>query len=54
MLVDLALLSYYDALRVQGWTADLAVRIEHEFFGDDAFTEMARKAELTRRARTKA
>jgi hypothetical protein len=43
MLVDLALLSYYHALRVQGWTGDLAVRIEHEFFGDDAFTEMARK-----------
>jgi hypothetical protein len=43
MLVDLALLSYYDALRVQGWTDDLAVRIEHEFFGDDAFTEMARR-----------
>jgi hypothetical protein len=43
MLVDLALLSYYNALRVQGWTGDLAVRIEHEFFGDDAFTEMARK-----------
>ena len=43
MLVDLALLSYYDALRVQGWTGDLAVRIEHEFFGDDAFTKMARE-----------
>jgi hypothetical protein len=40
MLVDLALLSYYHALRVQRWTGDLAVRIEHEFFGDDAFTEM--------------
>jgi hypothetical protein len=43
MLVDLALLSYYHTLRVQGWIGDLAVRIEHEFFGDDAFTEMARK-----------
>ena len=43
MLVDLALLSYYNALRVQGWTGDLAVRIEHEFFGDAAFTEMARE-----------
>jgi hypothetical protein len=30
MLVDLALLRYYHALRVQGWTGDLAVRIEHE------------------------
>jgi hypothetical protein len=44
MLVDLAVLSYYDTLRVQGWIGDLAVHIEHEFFGDDAFTEMARKA----------
>jgi hypothetical protein len=43
MLVDLALLSYYNALRVQGWTGDLAVHIEHEFFGDAAFTEMARE-----------
>ena len=43
MLVDLAVLSYYHALRVQGWIGDLALRIEHEFFGDDAFTEMARK-----------
>jgi hypothetical protein len=43
MLVDLALLSYAHALRVQGWSEDLALRIEHEFFGDDAFTEMAQK-----------
>jgi len=43
MLVDLAVLSYYQTLRVQGWSGDLAVRIEHDFFGDDAFTEMAQK-----------
>src|SRR6266705_6115867 len=43
MMVDLAVLSYYHTLRVQGWIGDLAVRIEHEFFGDDAFTEMARQ-----------
>jgi hypothetical protein len=43
MLVDLAVLSYYHTLRVQGWIGHLAVRIEHEFFGDDAFTEMARQ-----------
>ena len=43
MLVDLAVLSHYHALRVQGWIGDLAVRIEHEFFGDDAFTEMAKE-----------
>ncbi len=40
MLVDLVMLSYAHALRVQGWIGDLAVRIEHEFFGDDAFTEL--------------
>jgi hypothetical protein len=43
MLMDLALLNYCHALRVQGWTGNLAVRIEHEFFGDDAFTKMARE-----------
>ena len=43
MLVDLAVLSQYHALRVQGWIGDLAVRIEREFFGDDAFTEMAKE-----------
>jgi hypothetical protein len=42
MLVDLAVLSYYHVRRVQGWTGDLAVRIEHEFFGDDAFTEVVK------------
>jgi hypothetical protein len=36
MLVDLAVLSYYQTLRVQGWIEDSALRIEHEFFGDDA------------------
>jgi len=33
MMVDLALLSYYQALRVNGWIGDLALFIEHEFFG---------------------
>src|SRR5262249_44779551 len=33
MVVDLALLSYYQALRVNGWIGDLALFIEHEFFG---------------------
>jgi hypothetical protein len=42
MLVDLAVVHYALALRVQGWIGDLAVRIEHEFFGDDAFTEVVR------------
>jgi hypothetical protein len=42
MLVDQAVVHYALALRVQGWIGDLAVRIEHEFFGDDAFTEMVK------------
>ena len=39
MLVDLAVLNYYHALRVQGWIGDLALHIEHEFFGQDALAE---------------
>ena len=37
MLVDLAVLDYYHALRVQGWIGDLALHIERQFFGQDAF-----------------
>src|SRR6266853_567642 len=37
MLVDLAVLNYYHALRVQGWIGDLALHLEHQFFGQDAF-----------------
>jgi hypothetical protein len=40
MFVDLAVMQYALTLRVQGWIGDLALKIEHEFFGDDAFTEM--------------
>src|SRR5712692_797985 len=39
MLLDLALLGYYHALRVQGWIGDLALHIEHGFFGQDALAE---------------
>ncbi len=39
MLLDLALLGYYNNLRVQGWIGDLALHIEHEFFGQDALAE---------------
>src|SRR5207237_10435710 len=35
----LALLGYYQTLRVQGWIGDLALHIEHEFFGQDALAE---------------
>src|SRR5215218_714722 len=33
MLVDLAVLSYANALRVQGWVGDAALLFEHELFG---------------------
>jgi hypothetical protein len=42
MLVDLAVVHYALVLRVHGWIGDLAVRIESEFFGDDAFTEVVK------------
>src|SRR3989454_3455428 len=41
MLVDLAVLSYYHVLRVQRWSGDLALLIEHEFFGLDSPTAKA-------------
>jgi hypothetical protein len=28
-------MTYYNALRVQGWLGDLAMLIEHEFFGQE-------------------
>jgi hypothetical protein len=37
MLVDLAVLNYYHSVRVQGWIGDLALHLEREFFGQDAF-----------------
>jgi hypothetical protein len=33
ILIDLAVTSYYNALRIQGWIGDLALWIEHEAFG---------------------
>jgi hypothetical protein len=39
MLLDHALLGYYNALRVQGWIGDLSLHIEDEFFGQDALAE---------------
>jgi hypothetical protein len=43
MLLDHALLGYYNALRVQGWIGDLALHIEDEFFGQDALAEMGQR-----------
>jgi hypothetical protein len=36
MLIDLAVMTYYNALRVQGWMGDLALWIEHECFAQEA------------------
>ena len=33
MLVDMAMLAYYNALRVQCWIGNMALLVEHEFFG---------------------
>jgi len=38
MLVDLAVLSYHNTLRIQGWIGNLALRIEHELFGQESPT----------------
>jgi hypothetical protein len=38
MLVDLAILGYYNTLRVQGWIGNAALTIEHEFFREDSPT----------------
>jgi hypothetical protein len=38
MLADVALLSYYNTLRIQQWIGDLAASIEHEFFAQDSPT----------------
>ncbi len=38
MLADLAVLAWYNALRIQGWIGDLALSVEHEFFAQDAPT----------------
>jgi hypothetical protein len=33
MLIDRAIAAYQDFLRTQGWIGNLAISIEHEFFG---------------------
>jgi hypothetical protein len=42
MLIDLAVVNYYHALRVQGWMGDLALQIEHECFGQEGPTAKLR------------
>jgi hypothetical protein len=38
MVADLAVTAYYNSLRLQQWIGDLAISIEHQFFGDDCPT----------------
>lgn len=46
MLVDLAVLAYANALRVQGWIGDAALWTEHEFFAQPSPTaEFKRRCE---------
>jgi hypothetical protein len=35
MLIDRAVSAYQDFIRVEGWVGNLAILIEHEFFGLD-------------------
>jgi hypothetical protein len=36
MVIDLTVMAYANALRVQGWIGDLALAIEQELFGEDS------------------
>jgi hypothetical protein len=36
MVIDLAVMSYYNALRIQGWIGDLALAIEQELFAEES------------------
>jgi hypothetical protein len=36
MIVDVAVMAYYNVLRVQGWIGDLALVIEQELFAEDS------------------
>jgi len=35
MQIDRAMVAYRDFLRISGWAGNLAIHIEHEFFGRD-------------------
>jgi hypothetical protein len=43
MLVDLALISYFHVLRVNGWIGNLAIHLEHESFSLESPTAKLRK-----------
>ena len=35
VVIDRAVMSYWDALRIQGWIGDLSLAIEHELFAEE-------------------
>jgi hypothetical protein len=43
MIIDLAVMSYANALRVQGWIGNLALAIEQELFGEGSLTVKLRQ-----------
>jgi hypothetical protein len=43
MVIDLAVMSYANALRVQGWIGDLSLVIEHELFAEDSLKVKLRR-----------
>jgi hypothetical protein len=43
MVIDLAVMAYANALRVQGWIEDLSLVIEHEPFAEESLKVMLRQ-----------
>jgi hypothetical protein len=43
MVIDVAVMTYYNAVRVQGWIGDLALAIEQELFGEGSLTVKLRQ-----------
>jgi hypothetical protein len=43
MVIDLAVMTYANALRVQGWIGDLSLVIEHKLFAEESLTVMLRQ-----------
>src|ERR671923_846656 len=43
MVIDVAVMTYAHALRVQGWIGDLALVIEQELFGEDSLKVKLRR-----------
>ena len=40
MLIDTAIISYYNFLRVQGWIGNLSLTFERELFGQEPLSEI--------------